>query len=255
MPDLSSPLARPFFFPEGEHAVLLMHGFTGSPAHMRKLGEALHARGFAVRGILLPGHGGVPEDMRGVRWQDWLLAARTAAQELRRDYRHFTVAGLSMGGVLSLLLAQEMEPTACVPISAPMETRNRFRHLALAGSLVYPMVHKRRDPARACLDPAYDLGYTAFPTASTHHLNVLMAQARRHLSLIRCPLLAVQSHGDQTISADSLDIIMQGVSSPVRASLWLESAPHVCTISPEYGKIVDAMDEFLRRAEQGEDNK
>ena len=84
---------------------------------------------------------------------------------------------------------------------------------------------------------------------------ILMAQARRHLSLIRCPLLAVQSHGDQTISADSLDIIMQGVSSPVRASLWLESAPHVCTISPEYGKIVDAMDEFLRRAEQGEDNK
>ena len=63
MPDLSSPLAQPFFFPEGEHAVLLMHGFTGSPAHMRKLGEALHARGFAVRGILLPGHGGVPEDM------------------------------------------------------------------------------------------------------------------------------------------------------------------------------------------------
>ena len=58
MPDLSSPLAQPFFFPEGEHAVLLMHGFTGSPAHMRKLGEALHARGFAVRGILLPGHGG-----------------------------------------------------------------------------------------------------------------------------------------------------------------------------------------------------
>ena len=53
MPDLSSPLAQPFFSPEGEHAVLLMHGFTGSPAHMRKLGEALHARGFAVRGILL----------------------------------------------------------------------------------------------------------------------------------------------------------------------------------------------------------
>ena len=78
MPDLSSPLARPFFFPEGEHAVLLMHGFTGSPAHMRKLGEALHARGFAVRGILLPGHGGVPEDVRGVRWQDWLLAARSS---------------------------------------------------------------------------------------------------------------------------------------------------------------------------------
>ena len=37
----------------------------------------------------------------------------------------------------------------------------------------------------------------------------------------------------------------------VKARLWLDDAPHVCTISPEYPKIVQAMDEFLRKAEQG----
>ena len=48
--DFSSPVAGPFDFPEGKHGVLLIHGFTGSPAHMRPLGDALRARGYAVRG-------------------------------------------------------------------------------------------------------------------------------------------------------------------------------------------------------------
>lgn len=249
MSQLLSPLAASFDFPEREHGILMLHGFTGSPAHMRKLGEEMHGRGFAVRGILLPGHGTRPEDMRAVSWQDWLQEARLAAREMAPQYRYFTVAGLSMGGVLSLILAQEMDVTACVSIAAPMDTRNRFRRLALPCSLVYPMVHKKNDPTRAALDSAYDVGYDAFPTKSTHDLNVLMDQARRHLSLIHCPILAVQSHGDQTVSADSLDTILQGVSSKIRARVWLDTAPHVCTISSEYMKIVQAMESFLRDAE------
>ena len=256
MPEYLSPLAQPFDFPEGEHGVLLIHGFTGSPAHMRKLGEELHRRGFAVRGILLPGHGTRPEDMRTVSWQDWLLTARQAAREMADQYPFFTAAGLSMGGVLALLLAEERELTACVSLAAPMETRNRFRHLALFGSVFHPMVHKRPKSGLALrVDPAYDVGYRSFPTKSTHDLNVLMGKARRHLSLIHCPMLAVQSHGDETISADSLDTILGGVSSEVKARLWLDEAPHVCTIAPEYLQIAEAMERFLRDAEKAQEKR
>jgi len=37
--------------------VLLLHGFTGSPASMRPWGEALADRGWTVRVPRLPGHG------------------------------------------------------------------------------------------------------------------------------------------------------------------------------------------------------
>lgn len=251
MPEYLSALAEPFEYSQGDHGILLIHGFTGSPAHMRRLGEEMYRRGFGVRGILLPGHGTKPEDMRSVSWQDWLLAVRQAAGEMAAQYRYFSVAGLSMGGVLALMLAQERDLTACVSISAPMETKNRFRHLALAGSVFCPMVHKRPKSGLALrVDPEYDVGYRAFPTKSTHDLSVLMGKARRHLSLIRCPLLAVQSHGDETISADSLDIIIHGISSKTKAQLWLDKAPHVCTIAPEYPQIADAMERFLRDAEK-----
>lgn len=244
-----SPLARPFEYAKGEHGILLIHGFTGSPAHMRLLGESLRDRGFAVRGICLPGHGTAPEDMPRYTWQDWLLSARAAAREMAGRYRYFSAAGLSMGGVLALLLAEEMELTACVPIAAPMGTVNRFRALAPAIAPFCPFLPKKDDPARAALIAGYDIGYEVTPVASLRHLSVLMRRARQHLSLIRCPVLAVQSRGDRVVSPGSLRIILEGVSSGKKTALWLEEAPHVCTISPEYPKIAEAMAQFLKACE------
>lgn len=248
---ISSPLAQPFLFPEGDHGLLLIHGFTGSPAHMRPIADALHERGFAVRGILLPGHGTSPEDMAKVSWQDWLLSVRTAAREMQGQYRHFSVAGLSMGGVLALLLAQEMDVTACVSLAAPMKTTNRFRWAAPLAAPFYPMIGKRPDAARERSPRTpYDIGYSCYPTKSVHDLSVLMHRARQHLSLIHCPVLVVQSRKDETVTADSPQIILDGVGSRAKAQLWLENAPHVCTTADEYPKIVDAMDSFLHKAEK-----
>ena len=103
--DFSSPVCQPFFLEGGSHAVLLIHGFTGSAGHMRPLGEALHAQGFTVQGINLPGHATSMEDMGRTQWQDWLQAAKEACVALKDRYEHVSVAGLSMGGVLTLLLA------------------------------------------------------------------------------------------------------------------------------------------------------
>lgn len=247
-----SPLAAPFSFSEGDHGLLLIHGFTGSPAHMRQIGEALHARGFAVEGILLPGHGTLPQDMKNVSWQDWLLAVRTKAKEMQKKYPHFSVGGLSMGGVLSLILAQEMDVTACISLASPMRTTNRLRWAAPLLALFVPTIgwggEVDENGLRKSKNP-YDVGYRRYPTSSVHDLSVLIRKARRDLSLIHCPVLAVQSHQDKTVTADSPQIILDGISSQIKAQLWLENAPHVCTTSPEYPKIVSAMDEFLRRAE------
>jgi len=249
MAEYLSPLARPFSFESGDHGVLLIHGFTGSPAHMLPLGESLRDAGFSVRGVLLPGHGTAPEDMRGVTWQDWLLCCRQAAREMQARYAYFSVAGLSMGGVLALLLAEEMAVTACISIAAPMKTLNRFRPLAPLAAPFYPTVHKRTNGAHPGVDARYDVGYVSFPTGSTHHLSVLMCRARQHLPLIRCPILVVQGRMDEAVTQDSPDIILSGVSSEKKAVLWLDRAPHVCTLSDEAGRIADAARAFLRDAE------
>ncbi len=247
MADYLSPLAAPFEFAGDGHGVLLIHGYTGSPAHMRPLGERLRDAGFSVTGILLPGHGTDAEDMRKVSWQDWVLAAREAAGEMRKKYAFFSVAGLSMGGLLSLLIASEGTADACVSIASPMRTRQRFRGLAPLLAKVYPTVRKRGESRG--VDAEYDVGYDCFPTSSVHDLNVIMRLARQGLPLIRCPLLAVQSRRDETVTEDSPEIILREAGSEKKAALWLQDAPHVCTISPEMGKIADGMIRFLRECE------
>ena len=247
MEDFSLPQAQPFDFPEGDHGILLIHGFTGSPAHMRLLGEGLKEKGFAARGMLLPGHGETPRALGNAKWQDWLLACRREARDMREKYRRFTVAGLSMGGCLALMIAAQMEADACITIAAPMKTVKRFRALAPAAALVHPMIYKRADGARQTLDQAYDIGYGSYPTKSVGQLSAVIRRAKQGLHLIQCPILAIQSHGDKTVTADSPDLILKGVSSRVKAQLWLDSAPHVCTISPEYQKIVNGMADFLKK--------
>lgn len=248
-----SPLARPFSFPEGDHGILLIHGFTGSPAHMLPLGEMLHQAGFGVRGMLLPGHGTTPQDMKKSTWQDWLQTVRLEAREMAKKYAHFSVAGLSMGGVLSLLMAQEMELTGCVSIAAPMKTVTKIRWLAPIAAPILPMLHHAKPKgARTNVDNRYAVGYSSYPTKSVHDLSILMRRARQHLSLITCPILTIQSYKDETVTQDSPAIIQAGVSSKIRAELWLQDAPHVCTISPEYEKIAEGIIAFLRKAEKEE---
>ena len=89
---------------EAELAVLLLHGFTGSPWELRPVGEALSARGVHVFCPRLPGHGTTPEAMLWAGLDEWLGAASEALESLR-SARMVAVMGLSMGGLLAMVLA------------------------------------------------------------------------------------------------------------------------------------------------------
>lgn len=249
--DFSAPECQPFDLKGGSHGVLLIHGFTGSASHMRPLGEGLNAQGFTVKGINLPGHATSMEDMGRTGWQDWLEAAKRAVIEMKDQCEMISVAGLSMGGVLSLILAEQMDVTSAIPISAPTAVQNRLMPFARAASIFIKNITWNGDSERARqLDVRYDYGYSGFPTRCAADLWTLIKMARRNLHAITCPILAVQSHADETISADSAEVIIAGVSSSVKGILWLEDVPHVCTVSKEKDHIVNAMAELLHRAEK-----
>ncbi len=246
-----APEAQPFFFEGDEHGVLLIHGFTGSVSHMRLLGEHLHDQGFTVMGINLPGHATSVENMANYGWKDWLKASIGAYKELRSKCKYVSVSGLSMGGVLTLILAEQADLTAAAPISAPMAVQNKAMAFAGPASLFMKTVNWSSDPERQnMLIPQYDHGYTGFPTKCAVDLSHLIKMARRNLDKVICPVLAVQSHGDETISADSAEVIVNGVSSTRKEILWLNDVPHVCTISKEHEHIADEIARHLRSAEK-----
>lgn len=248
--DMKAPQAQPFFLQGGRHGVLLLHGFTGTAAHMRLIGEELHAQGFTVKGVNLPGHGTTMEDMAKTDWKMWLHAAKSAFLELKATCDHVSVAGLSMGGVLTMILAEQMDVTAAAPISAP--TAVKARGLALAGLAHHFIKHIWWNPPterQDVLDQRYDYGYPGFPTQCGASLHKLMTLARRNLFAITCPILVVQSHGDETIAPESAETILSGVSSEKKGVLWLDEVPHVLTISKEYKRVAAEIGRLFREAE------
>ena len=237
---------KPFLHEGGEKGVLLIHGFTGSVSHMRPLGDALADRGYTVMGINLPGHATTEADMATTDWKQWLDAARKAALTLKKRCKIVTVAGLSMGGLLALILAEEGLSDACVPISAPLATLNRLIRFAGLVSPLKPRVSwAPAEERHQQLDPKFDYGYSGFPTAKAADLQKLIRMARKGLGSIECPVLAIQSTGDKTIWSGSADCVMDGVSSKIKQKLVLQDVPHACTISVELPTIVDAMDRLM----------
>ena len=243
--------AQPFYFEGGEHGVLLIHGFTGSISHMRPLGDALHAAGFTVRGINLPGHATRYQDMADCTWQTWLQYVKEAVMDLKKKCKYVSVCGLSMGGVLTLLSAQQMELTSAIPVSAPMGINNRLINISGLIWPFFPVTPFGNSPDRHLThDANYDYGYLAFPTKAAVHLRKLMKMARRNLFNITCPLMVVQSDGDGLITQESGHIILDGIASKHKTALWLKEVPHVCTISKEKDHIAEEIIKFLKEAEK-----
>ena len=248
MADILSPLAADFTLFGGADAVLLIHGFTGSPAHMLPLGKALQETGFTVRGIRLKGHGTALSDMRTASCEDWLAEVREAYDALSSAFRSVSVAGLSMGGLLSLILAEEKDPACCVTLAAPMRIRNPLCFAAPALAIIKPEIKKRRSALPACLDQNYAVGYNMIPTASVANLNRLIRMAKNHLRSVRCPLMCAQARRDPAIASSSADTILKGVSSAISEKLTLQQPHHLITIGPETGTLFPAVCRFMTEA-------
>ena len=91
--------------PAPKGAVLLLHGLSDSPYSLRAIGERLHAEGYRVLGLRLPGHGTAPSGLVDATWQDWAAATRLATRHLRAAVgpdRPLVTVGYSNGGALAV---------------------------------------------------------------------------------------------------------------------------------------------------------
>ncbi len=85
--------------------VLLLHGFTGSPASMRPWAEFLNERGITVSVPKIPGHGSRWQDLNKVQWQSWTNRAKEELLKLQGQTSQVYIFGLSMGGANTLYTA------------------------------------------------------------------------------------------------------------------------------------------------------
>ena len=250
------PGAEPFAFDPpasavpgdgGGIGVVLSHGFTGSPQSMRPWGEHLAAEGFTVRGPRLPGHGTRWQDMNTTRWPDWYGELERAVDEVAARCPTVLVFGLSMGGTLTLRLAEERGDTVSgICLVNPSVTTLR-RDVAFL-KFIAPLWPYGPGVADDIKKPGVsELGYDRMPLRAAVSLSQLWTVVRDDLARVRCPVLLYRSATDHVVEPVNAELVLAGVSSSDVEEVVLPESYHVATLDHDAPTIFAGSADFARR--------
>lgn len=239
--------AETFSFDGGPVGVLLVHGFTGSPASMRPWGEHLAAGGLTISCPRLPGHGTRWQDMNSTGWQDWYGEVERSFEALRRRCDHVFVMGLSMGGTLALRLAeQHPEQIAGLVLVNPSILRDGLAFKAVSVvSRVMPSVKSIANDIRK--EGADEIAYSRTPLRAVTSLAQLWKLTRADLGKVTMPVLYFRSAVDHVVEASNAKVIQSGLGSRDVLEVMLPDSYHVATLDNDAPTIFDGSLEFVRQ--------
>jgi len=242
----NSPRTTPFFEQRGPVGVLMIHGYSGSPDELRGMGVSLADAGYTVHCPLLAGHGGTPDDMFGVRWEDWLTSADAGLRLLHDHCRTVFVCGFSLGGLLALHMAARAPVAGLILLAPALQLRggSLLRATGLLRYILpwyYPFAHADfASPAvrEAVLERAPEANLddptvveqirreAKVPVGSLYELARLQRQTRGDLTRVRVPTLIMHSRNDETVNPRSAIEVAAGIRSRDQRLVWFERSGH-----------------------------
>jgi carboxylesterase len=249
--------AEPFFFRGGDTGCLCLHGFTASPAEVRWLGAHLGSAGFTVYGQRLAGHGADPRDLARTTWRDWYASALDGYHLLRAMCGSVVIVGHSMGGLLGLLLATEMETAGVVVLASPILLRSRL--MKAARWLKYPLPYTmqadqteltqqiRAEQARRGEAVLGRVRYDRWSTAAVAQLYALANTVDGQLPQVTAPLLLVYSKADPTAAVFQGDHIARHVGSSYVERHVLDSSGHILPQDSEREQVYSWVTAFVQK--------
>lgn len=230
---------------------LLIHGYTGSPYDLRPLANFLSAHGIGVTVPLLKGHGTHPRDLFKVTAEDWLSQVTDALRGLDAS-KPIIVGGLSMGGLLAILLAAEVPTIRTLLLFSPslkltlmaeltiaaaqiglLDKKSSFKKLS-GGSDIADPVAKKKTPA-----------YLEMPIAGLLEFEKLRIRANSSLAKISCPIFMAFGQHDGAIDAlEAQRMLLMGSRQPIVSKFYPRSK-HVITLDFDRERLFDDTWQFL----------
>ncbi len=249
----------------GSHAVLLIHGLTGSPFELKHLARKLNKAGFTVKGPSLAGHGTSLAELKQTRWEDWYGTVRTAVIGMQREYDSVSVAGLCMGALLALCLAHdpECEVSAVALLSTTLFYDGwslpwyRFLlPLAYLPPIKYFYSFGEREPygikdermrAQVALSlKDSSLAYDTFPSQSLHELFKVIGRVKKILPEVKAPALIIHAVEDDLVSVKNADYVERRIGSDTVRKVLLDDSYHMVTLDKQKEVVAEEIVRFFR---------
>jgi carboxylesterase len=240
-----------FHFPAPGPCVLLIHGYTGSPYDVRPLGEYLHRQGCHVVGVRLRGHGTQVSDLENVVAEDWIADAEQGLAHFGPE-APINIVGLSMGGLLAILLAARPRRVKNLVLVSPSLRFGLVAEMIItAGRLgVFPpaTVFPKFSGGSDIADPVAKKNcpsYLEMPLKGLLECDRLRTMALNSLALLTAPLLVAFGKYDSTVDAGGVrTILRRDVDGEIIFKEYRRSK-HVLTLDYDHEQLFDDIWQFL----------
>lgn len=234
-----APEHQPFFLngtSEGGAAALLVHGFPGTPAEMRGLGESFHSAGWSAQGLLLPGFGTDIETLPRRTAEEWVSAVVSAVRELKRGHHPVVLIGFSLGGALSMEAASIVPPDGLILLSPFWKLDGALWGLLPALKHVFPQFKPFRlmkldfnnpemrqnmaqfMPGADMDDPAVQQAIKDFsvPTNMIDQIRRAGVNAAKAAPNVRVPTLIIQGSEDELVKPEKTRLLAAQMGAEYR---------------------------------------
>jgi len=234
------------------HGALLLHGFTATPECLESLAKPLRKNDFDVATPLLAGHGSTVQELANVTWQEWYAGVKTAYEELHKKNDSVMVAGLSLGGLLSLMLASEFPVQRLALLATPIFLSGILSRFVLPlidhTPLKYIYRYQPKYAGPAINDPemrAKFKSYSKMPIRSVQEIIKLQKELVPRLSKITVPTLILHSPHDTTAPYENMAYIKEHLGAKKIETVILEKSNHVLTMDYERDLVAAKVLEFF----------
>ncbi|MBI4979510.1 MAG: alpha/beta fold hydrolase [Spirochaetes bacterium] len=225
--------------------VLVLHGYTGSTSSARPLGDYL-GRYYNVESPRLTGHGTRWQDLNKLSYKDWINDVETALVKLKKRAKRIFVAGLSVGGELSLYLAEHHPELLGVII---------VNHLLIVHNPLLPFlpVLKHLVPSVPAVGndikdtSQTEIGYKCTPLKGLAEVMRLADVVKKDLPKVTQPVLIFKSKEDHVVPAVNATYTYERISSADKEIVWLTNSYHVATMDFDKDIINKKTHEFIRK--------
>lgn len=247
-------------------AVLLFHGLTGSPFEMKKYGQFLHRIGYDVYAYCLPGHGDDVARIREVKWQDWVSFSEEKFLKICQTHKNVFVAGLCMGAVLCLILAQKYPQKVKGVISLSttlyldgwtMPWYNFMMPLGVNTIIRYYYTFPEREPygiknisKRRSIQKLMGKTTVAmdnYPMSCIFELLKMSKYARKNIKKVENPILIIHAKDDDLTSIKSAKFVYKNISSQEKEIVILNDSYHLVLYDNEKEFVYQKSFEFLTK--------
>ncbi|MBE9537388.1 MAG: alpha/beta fold hydrolase [Proteobacteria bacterium] len=257
--DRRTETGEPFFYRSGRgkdkrKGVLLIHGFSASPAEMKVLGGSLHQAGYDVFGMRLPGHGTSPADLRESEKEDWIKEAKMGLALISRYCPKIFLIGNSMGALVGLIAigSSSFKPAAYVAIAPAFRIKDKRIALVSyvdAAQRVYELFSdlKTEWPYQDARPENPHINYALMPYHGLFELQQVSKDSQEYIEKLTIPTFFIQADKEYTLDPEATYAAFEKVPAEKKRLLKLDETRHVLTLDkdlPLFKEIVSFLEEL-----------